>query len=149
MRSTSRKKRNKKSIGDEDLDNEGEIVEKTPRQMKEIEKIPTGPPPPAISSTGVPLDPSKTVVGRYVIPKRHKKHYMQTKTWVSVAKKSTPLNAVDEGSKKMTKCLNLEHVHGFSAQQARNNLMCKFINFCNWWFSKSTNQSLNSYMFVL
>jgi WD40 repeat protein len=107
-----KKKKKVMSVGDDHLDEEGEVEERTARQVKEKEK-PKGPPPPVLGEEGEPLDPTMTVVGRFVKPKRHKKHYMQTKTWVSVAKRSKPDDAVDEGRKPMDRCLNLEHVHGF------------------------------------
>ena len=117
-----KKKTKATSVGDDDLDNEGEVMDRTPRQIKENQPV-RGPPPPVLSQTGAPLDPTQTVVGRYVKPKRHKKHYMQSKTWVKVAQQSKPLHAIDEGRNEITNCLHLEHVHGFSGQQARNNVL--------------------------
>jgi WD40 repeat protein len=69
------------------------------------------------------LDPSMTVVGKIVRPKKKKKHYMMSKAWVNTAQNSKPNDSVDQSKQRMTTKLQLEHVYGYRAQDVRNNLL--------------------------
>ena len=47
----------------------------------------------------IPADPSLTVVGKLVRPKKKKKHYMMSKPWVNTALRTIPDGAEDESKR--------------------------------------------------
>jgi WD40 repeat protein len=99
-------------IGDEHLDQEGEVPDRTDRQIREmgkdIPKLPTG---------------SGRVDGYLVKSKSQVvTHYMQSKSWHSTARRSRPSAASDRSREPIGHSLSLEYVHGFRGQDARNNV---------------------------
>lgn len=136
-------------IGDDNLDAEGEHEERTQRQHQEmggddeVEITPDaeGSPPPRSPRGGragsprsrsgggsKPLSADMTIVGKFSRPKKNRRgtHFMARKPWVTTAKRSIPVNTgeliEDMSESELSKCLHLEHVHGFRGQNVRNNL---------------------------
>ena len=109
--------------GDLHLDQEGEVPDRTDRQIREMEGDQPPPPSSAANDESNPLAPSKSVVG-YLVKNKSQvvTHYMQSKSWHSTARRSRPAHATDRSKEPLTHCLSLEHVHGFRGQDSRNNL---------------------------
>jgi WD40 repeat protein len=100
-------------LGDVHLDQEGEVPDRTDRQIREMEN---GVPPTLPSGDA-------SVVGYLVKSKSQVvTHYMQSKSWHSTARRSRPAAVSDRSREPIGHCLSLEHVHGFRGQDARNNL---------------------------
>ncbi len=103
-------------IGDIHLDQEGEVPDRTDRQIREMEgdhgqRVVSG--GVGVSEDGNPMAPSKTVVGYQVKNKSQVvTHYMQSKSWHSTARRSRPNAAQDRSKEPLEHCLMLEHVHG-------------------------------------
>ena len=100
-------------LGDIHLDQEGEVPDRTDRQIREME----GAIPPLkqanVTDETNPLAPSKTVVG-YLVKNKSQvvTHYMQSKSWHSTARRSRPNAAQDRSKDHIEHALMLEHVHG-------------------------------------
>eukprot|EP00946_MAST-07B_sp_MAST-7B-sp1_P000354 g354.t1 len=113
--------------GDDHLDAEGHVPERSARMLKYLEKR---------KFVDDDLDATMTVTGVMDNSEREerrakkgrkgrkgKAHYMMSKAWPTTAKASRPSDAVDKSNESIPHRLELEHVHGFSAQTTRNSLL--------------------------
>ena len=116
-------KRDHMVIGDENLDLEGVVPERSDRQIREMSRLEDD----FVGSRVVSVDAGEPKPGQ-VRGRRQKgksnvvTHYMQSKSWHTTARRSRPQGAEDRSKDPIEHSLMLEHVHGFRGQDCRNNV---------------------------
>ena len=108
-------------VGDDNLDQEGIVPERTERQIREMESDAADVSVAAGTAAGT-IKPGQVRGKLRKGQSNVAKHYMQSKSWVKSAKQSRLPGSEDRSRKAIPNTLMLEHVHGFRGQDCRNNV---------------------------
>jgi small GTP-binding protein len=113
-------------VGDDNLDQEGIVPERTDRQIREMcraeEEGGYAGGHLANASDGGDTKPGQ-IRGKLQKGKSNVvTHYMQSKAWHTTARRSRPAGVEDRSKEDIQHSLMLDHVHGFRGQDCRNNV---------------------------